>query len=47
MYIIIAQESGDEFKCKTLKECRDKIKDLKRFDRKNGIDEKYKIFKDD
>ena len=43
MYLVYGEESGDIKEFKTLKEAKDFIKELYKFDRRNGIQDTYSI----
>lgn len=42
-FVVYGQESGEMKRFKTLKEAKEFIKDIKRFDRENGIEDIYYI----
>ena len=42
-YVVYGEESGEMKGFKTLKEAKEFIKDIKRFDKENGIEDNYYI----
>ena len=42
-YVLYGEESGEMKGFKTLKEAKEFIKDIKRFDKENGIEDNYYI----
>lgn len=42
-FVVYGQESGEMKRFKTLKEAKEFIKDIKRFDKENGIENTYYI----
>lgn len=42
-YVVYGEESGEMKRFKTLKEAKEFIKDVKRFDKRNGIEDTYYI----
>lgn len=42
-YVVYGEESGEMKRFKTLKEAQAFIKDVKRFDKRNGIEDTYYI----
>lgn len=45
-YVVYGEESGEIRRFKTLKEVKKFLKELKRFDREQGIEDKYYIEKE-
>lgn len=42
-YVVYGEESGEIKSFKTLKEAKEFLKELKKFDKKQGIEDKYYI----
>lgn len=42
-YVVYGQESGEIKSCKTLKKAKESLKEIKKFDKRQGIKDKYYI----